>query len=383
MSFDFEVQITNDDLALRDMVEKFAQTELKPLAREVDETAKFVSQQIPMLADMGLMGMNLPEQWGGAGISPVALYLAVEALAAGCGSTISMLTAHFLATDSILIGANDDLKGRYLPDAASGKKLGCFGLTEPRAGSNPADMRTRAEKTPEGYRLNGTKHFITNAGHADFIVVYCITDPEKAHKGISALVVDLNSDGISVGKPEDTMGLKGGHVFEVSFDNVLVPLENLVGEQGTGFKTAMKVLDNGRTEVAAMCTGIASAALNEASEWSKQRLIGGEPLSNYQGIQWQLADMATQLDAARLLGLRAATKRKVGVRFTKDASMAKVFCSEAAAKITDGALQIHGGYGYTREMPLERYVRDVRIMRIYEGSSEIQRNIIAGNLLAS
>jgi len=383
MNTDFNIEITEDDLALYEVVKKFSDTELKPLAREVDENASFVSKQIPMLAELGLMGMNLPELWGGPGISPIALYLAVEAIAAGCGSTVSMLTAHFLATDSILLGGDDDLKGRYLPDAASGQKLGCFGLTEPRAGSNPADMKTRAVKTDSGYRVTGVKHFITNAGHADFIVLYCITDPEKAHRDISALVVDLNSDGISIGKPEDTMGLKGGHIFEVSFDSVLVPLDNLLGEEGTGFKTAMKVLDNGRAEVAAMCTGIAGAALREAVDWSEQRQIGGQALRTYQGVAWQLADMATQLDAARLLGLRAASKRKLGVRFSKEASMAKLFCSEMAARVTDGALQIHGGYGYTREIALERYVRDVRIMRIFEGSSEVQRSIIAGNLQAT
>ncbi len=380
MVTDFNIDITEDDRALADMVKKFADSELKPLSREVDESGEFVSKQIPMLAQMGLMGMNLPEKFGGSGISAQALYMSVEAIAAGCGSTVSMLTAHFLATDSILLGGNDEIRNRFLPNAASGETLGCFGLTEPRAGSNPADMKTRAVKTEQGYRLSGVKHFITNAGYADFIVVYCITDPEKSHRGISAIVVDLKSDGINIGKPEDTMGLKGGHVFEVSFDNVLVPLNNLLGEEGTGFKTAMKVLDNGRTEVAAMCTGIAGAAIEESIEWSKQRMIGGEPLKSYQGVQWQLADMATQYEAARLLGLRAATKREAGIRFSKEASMAKLFCSEMAGKVTDAALQMHGGYGYTREMPLERYVRDVRIMRIYEGSSEIQRNIIAGNL---
>ena len=258
--------------------------------------------------------------------------------------------------------------------------LGAFALTEPRAGSNPADMRCRAERTRAGYRLSGVKHFISNGGHADFIVVFALTDPEAGHRGISAFIVDKSAPGLRAGPPEKTMGLKGGHVFELSFD-CDVPEANRIGDEGSGFKTAMKVLDNGRVEVAAMCLGIAQAALDAAVEWAKQRLIGGQALREYQGIQWMLADMATELRAARLLAEDAARKRARGVRFSREASMAKLFASEASDKIADLALQIHGGYGFSREMPLERYVRDLRIMRIYEGSSEIQRNIIARDLL--
>jgi len=307
----------------------------------------------------------------------MALAVCVEAIAGACGATASALTAHFLATDAILICGDDALRARYLPAAASGETLGAFALTEPRAGSNPADMRCTAKRTASGYRISGVKHFISNGAVANFITAFAITDPAAAHKGISAFVVDRNTPGLVAGPPEKTMGLKGGHVFEPSFD-CEIPVENRIGAEGTGFRTAMKVLDNGRVEVASMCLGIAQAALG----WVRQRQIGGQALGEYQGIQWMLADMATQLHAARLLTRDAAEKRAQGTRFSLEASMAKLFASEAAGKVADLALQIHGSYGFTRDMPLERHVRDLRIMRIYEGSSEVQRNIIARHLLA-
>ncbi|EGD57975.1 butyryl-CoA dehydrogenase [Novosphingobium nitrogenifigens DSM 19370] len=361
-------------------VERLAREELAPSASATDENAAFPHDQLRLLAEMGLMGMNLPERWGGPGLSALALADCVTAIAAACGSTVSALTAHFLATDAILLGGGDDLRGRYLPDAAAGRTLGAFALTEPRAGSNPADMGCRAVPVEGGYRLTGTKHFISNGGHADFIVVFAVTDPEAAHRGISAFVVDRDTPGLVVGAPEKTMGLRGGHVFELAFD-CLVPAGNRVGAEGSGFRTAMKVLDNGRIEVAAMCLGLAGAALDAARDWVRQRKIGGQLLGDYQGIQWMLADMATQLQAARLLTRDAAAKRAAGERFTRQSAMAKLFASETAGKVADAALQIHGGYGYIRDLPLERYVRDLRIMRIYEGSSEVQRNIIARDLL--
>ncbi|OWJ79316.1 acyl-CoA dehydrogenase family protein [Haematobacter genomosp. 1] len=373
---------TDDDMALGAMVERFARERLAPAAQGIDEQQRFAGEHLPALAEIGLTGLNLPERHGGAGASPVALYLAVEALASACASTTSMLTAHYLATDSILIGGSEEQRARFLVDAAAGTKLGAFGLTEPKAGSNPTDMTTRATREGSAYRLNGTKHFISNAGHADFIVVYAITDQAAGARGISAFVVERGISGLSVGPAEPTMGLRGGHVFEVSFDGCLVPEENRLGEEGSGFRTAMKVLDNGRIEVTATCTGIARAAVEAAVSWAKQREIDGAPIARFQGLQWMLADMAVDLDASRLLGLRAAQLRAQGQRFSAEAARAKLHASEMAGRVTDKALQIHGGYGYSRHMPLERYARDARIMRIYEGSSEIQRNIIARNLLA-
>ena len=242
-------------------------------------------------------------------------------------------------------------------------------------------MRTRAVRSDAGWRLIGNKCFISNGGVADFIVVYAVTDPDAGHRGISAFVVDGDTPGLTRGKAERTMGLRGGHVFELAF-NCEVPADRLLGSEGSGFRTAMKVLDNGRVEVAAMCIGIAAQALKLATEWAKERIVGGEPIADKQGIRWMLADMALDLRASRLLALEAARQRELGERFSEAAAMAKLHASEMAGRVTDAALQIHGGYGFTRDFPLERLVRDVRIMRIYEGSSEIQRNIISGHLLA-
>ena len=372
---------TEDDLAIADTMERFASSVIAPQAKEIDEEERFAGVHLPALADIGLTGMNLPERWSGAGASPVALYLAVEALAGACASTTSMLTAHYLATDAILIGGDDAQRERWLPAAARGDALGAFALTEPKAGSNPADMRTSAVAKGDVYHLNGTKHFISNAAHARFLVVFAMTDQSAASRGISAFIVDRDAPGISISSHEPTMGLRGGHVFEVAFDNCIVPADQRLGSEGSGFRTAMKVLDNGRVEVAATCTGMARAALAAARDWMKQREIGGLPIAEFQGLQWMLADMATDLEAARLLGLRAAHLRAQHAIFSQEAAMAKLFASEMAGRVIDAALQIHGGYGYSREMPLERLARDARIMRIYEGSSEIQRNIISRMLL--
>lgn len=383
---EFAHLMTPEEAAFLSMLDRFVATEIAPRAATTDESGDFVHDQLAALAGTGMMGANLPERWGGADISAHALFEAVAAVAAGCGSTVSALTAHYLATDSILLGAEDDLRARILPGAAEGRLLGAFALTEPNAGSDPADMRTRAVREGDGWRIKGRKCFISNGGVADFIVVYAVTDPDAAHRGISAFVVEKGTPGLVPGRVEQTMGLRGGHVWELDLD-LTVPDANRVGPEGTGFRTAMQVLDNGRIEVAAMAVGIARAALSAAREWAKSRIIGGQPLAQRQGIQWMLADMATELTAAELLGHEAARQRQAlhdgsGQRFGMAASKAKLFASEAAGRIADAALQIHGGYGFTRDFPLERHVRDLRIMRIYEGSSEIQRNIIAGRLLA-
>ena len=369
-----------DDQALADAITRFAQAELAPHAHEVDESALSTVRYVTALAELGVMGMNLPERWGGPGATPTALVLSLAAIAQACTATASMIGAHYLATDSLLIGGDDALRERYLPDAASGAKLGAFALTEPRAGSNPADMATRAVREGDHYHLSGTKHFISNAGEADFIVVYAKTDPAAGHRGISAFVVDKGTPGLQISAPEKLMGIRGGHAFEVALD-CRVPATQRLGDEGTGFRTAMKVLDNSRMDVAANCLGLGEAALAAAVDWGRQRQVGGEPLAAKQGIQWKLADMKTRLEAAWLLTLQACAKRQAGVPYSMESSMCKLYASEAAAFITDEALQIHGGYGFTRELPLERYVRDARIMRIYEGSSEIQRTVIARGVL--
>ena len=366
----------DDDRALRDAAHEFAARELAPRAAAADEDAAFPPGHMEALAAFGAMGLNLPQQWGGAGASAIGLALAVEEIAAACAATASTVTGHYLATESILLGGDDALKSRYLPAAAEGKALGAFALTEPGAGSDPADMTMRASRAGDGYHLKGTKHFISNGDVADFVIVFVKTDAKAGYKGISAFVVDRGTAGFSVGPPEKTHGIRASHAVELNFD-CAVPAENRIGDEGSGFRTAMQVLDRGRIETAALALGIARAALDAARGWAAEREVSGQKVADFQGIRWMIADMATELEAARLLTWKAAELRRREERFTKEAAMAKLYASEAAGRIADRALQIHGGYGYTRALPLERYVRDARILRIYEGTSEIQRNIIA------
>ncbi|NLH81089.1 MAG: acyl-CoA dehydrogenase [Phyllobacteriaceae bacterium] len=362
-------------------VEAFAREVLAPMAAEIDETGRFAGVHLPKLAEMGLMGLNLAAEDGGLGVDAWTIFEATAIVAGACGSTASMITAHWLATDSIVHGGSPEQRARWLPRAAAGEILGAFGLTEPGAGSNPVDMTTRAVREGEGWRLHGVKHFISNAAHADFIVVYAKTDPTAGARGISAFVVEPSAGGVTIGGPERTMGLRGGHVFEVVLD-CLVPDENRLGAPGSGFKTALKTLDAGRLDIAACAVGVAEAAFAAAIAWAKSRIVEGRPIAEFQGLQWKIADMGLDLAASRGLADAATAKRAKGERFSTEAAMAKLHASEMAGRVTDAALQIHGGYGYTRDFPLERWARDVRILRIYEGSSEIQRNILARTLLA-
>ncbi|MCE1237329.1 MAG: acyl-CoA dehydrogenase family protein [Hyphomicrobiales bacterium] len=362
-------------------VEAFAREVLAPAAAEIDETGRFAGCHLPALAEMGLMGLNLGVDDGGLGVDPWTLFEAIATVAGACGSTASMVTAHYLATDSIVHGGSPEQRRHWLPRAAAGEILGAFALTEPGAGSNPADMTTRATREGEGWRLKGVKCFISNAAHADFLVVYAKTDPAAGARGISTFLVDPKAGGVGFGAAERTMGLKGGHVFEVTLD-CLVPDENRLGAPGSGFRTALKTLDAGRLDIAACAIGVAEAAFRAALDWSKTRIVDGRPIAEFQGIQWKLADMAVDLAASRGLADAATGKRAKGERFSLEAAMAKLHASEMAGRVTDAALQIHGGWGYTRDFPLERWARDVRILRIYEGSSEIQRNIVARTLLA-
>ena len=368
-----------------DVLERLCADTIAPRAAATDETAAFGPGQLAALGQAGMMGANLPEEYGGSDISAPGLLRAVSIVAGACGSTASALTAHYLATDSILIGGTDAQRAEWLLRAATGEALGAFALTEPTAGSDPADMRTRARRVDGGWHLKGTKCFISNGGVADFIVVYAVTDPDKGHRGISAFILPKGTPGLDAGPPERTMGLKGGHVFTLNLDCHL-PEDALLGEEGRGFRTAMQVLDNGRIEVAAQCLGLAQAAMEAAIAYAKDRVIGGQALSDRQGIRWMIADMGVAYRQALLLAQDAARQRQTahegGGRFSLAASMAKLAASEAAGKIADTALQLHGGYGYTRDFPIERINRDLRIMRIYEGSSEIQRIIISGHLLA-
>lgn len=376
--------LTEEEALFCEVLERIATEKIAPEAARTDETAAFVHSQLGVLTEAGMLGANLPESYGGSGISAQALLRAVTIVAGACGSTASALTAHYLATDSILLGGTEAQKAEWLPKAAEGL-LGAFALTEPTAGSDPADMKTRARRTETGWHIRGTKCFISNGGVADFIVLYAVTDPDKGHRGISAFIVPKGTPGLEPGQPERTMGLKGGHVFTLNID-IMLPEGALLGAEGTGFRTAMKVLDNGRIEVAAQCLGLAEAAMKAAINYAKERVIGGAALAERQGIRWMIADMGLAWQQALLLAQDAARQRDLahhtGARFSLASAMAKLAASEAAGKIADTALQIHGGYGYTRDFPVERIVRDLRIMRIYEGSSEIQRIIISGQMLA-
>jgi alkylation response protein AidB-like acyl-CoA dehydrogenase len=373
-------RFTAEEEALRDEIRRFAERELAPRAAELDAAAAFPWEHLKKLAPLGVLGLNLPEEYGGVGATPIALALVMEEIAAGCAATASVVGAHYLATDAILLGGDEAMKQRFLPAAAAGERLGAFALTEPRSGSDPAGMLTRAEPEGAGWRLIGSKHFISNGAEADFIIVFARTDPAAGHRGIGAFVVERGTHGLQVGKHEDIMGIRAGRIYELSFD-CFVPHANCIGAPGTGFKTAMMTLDRSRIEIAAMSLGLARAALDAAMQWARDRKAYGEAIASYQGIRWMLADMATELEAARHLTWHAARCRAAGGRFTREAAMAKLFASEMAGRVTDHALQIHGGYGYTRGLPLERYVRDARILRIFEGSSEIHRNVIARQLL--
>ena len=373
-------ELDQTELAVIDSVEHVAREVIAPRAKHYDETETFCAESLQALAELGCMGVNLPEHYGGLGIGSLAMSRVVEAVAGACASTASALTAHFLATDSILIGGTEAQKQEWLPRAATGELLGAFALTEPAAGSNPADMRCRAQREEGGWRLHGSKHYITNAREAGFIVLYAKTDAEAGHKGISAFVIPQGTAGISFSSPEKTMGLRGSTIYELALDCWL-PESALLGTEGQGFNTAMAVLDRGRVEVAAMSLGIANAAMQCSLDWVRERQIGPKPLAAYQGTQWRLAEMYAQLEGARMLTWKAAVRRDSGERFSLDSATAKLVAAESAGFITDAALQLHGGYGYIRDLPLERYVRDARILRIFEGTSEVQKIIISRGLL--
>ncbi len=372
---------TADDHAIADAVARFADDALAPLAQRMDEEALSATCHVPGLSALGVMGMNLPEALGGPGVTPTAMLLSLVAISRACAATSSMIGAHYLGTDAVLIGGDDAQRQQWLPRCASGQWLAAFALTEPRGGSHPADMRTRAVRDGDDYLITGVKHFISNAAEARFMVVFAKPDMDAGARGASAFIVPRDLPGIQVSAPEKLMGIRGGHAFEVSLDGVRVPASHRLGAEGTGFKTAMKVLDNSRLDVAATALGVAEAALAAAAQWANQRLVGGEPLATKQGIQWKLADMKLRLEASWALTMQALALRQAGQPFTQHSAMAKLHASEMVGFVTDEALQIHGGYGYTREMPLERLVRDARILRIYEGSSEVQRSIIARGVL--
>ncbi len=378
------LELTEEQKLLQQTVRKFAESEVKPLARELDETGHFPRATFRKAAELGLTGVAFPEQYGGAGFDHISYAIVIEEISRGCASTGVILSVqNSLFCDPIYRFGTEEQKKRWLVPFARGEKIGCYALTEPQAGSNAAALATKAVRKGDRYIVNGTKAWITNGGAADAAIVYVNTDPPKGEKGITALVVERGTPGFKVGKEEKKLGINATACVELSFTDCEVPVENRIGSEGEGYKVALSTLDGGRIGIAAQATGIAWGAFEEALKYSQQRMAFGQPISNFQAIQFMLADMATEIDAARLLTRKAAWKQDTGGRFSMEASIAKLFSSEMATRVAHKAIQIHGGYGYSREYPVERMYRDARITEIYEGTSEIQRLVIAAWVLKS
>ncbi len=376
------LELSEEQKLLQQTVREFANTEVKPLARELDETGRFPRETLRKAAELGLTGIPFPEQYGGAGFDHISYAIAIEEISRACASTGVILSVqNSLYCDPIYRFGSEEQKQRLLAPFARGEKIGCYALTEPQAGSNAAALATHAVRKGDRYIVNGTKAWITNGGAADAAIVYVNTDPPKGEKGITALVVERGTPGFKVGKEEKKLGINATACVELSFTDCEVPIENRIGTEGEGYKVALSTLDGGRIGIAAQAVGIAQGAFEEALKYSQQRMAFGHPISNFQAIQFMLADMATEIDAARLLARKAAWKQDIGARFSMEASIAKLFASEMATRVTHKAIQIHGGYGYSREYPVERMYRDARITEIYEGTSEIQRLVIAAWVL--
>ena len=378
------LELTEEQLLLRKSVREFAEAEVQPRARELDETGHFPRDLFTKAAALGLTGVALPESEGGAGFDHISYTIVIEEISRCCASTGVILSVqNSLYCDPIHRYGADEQKKRFLLPFARGEKIGCYALTEPQAGSNAAALQTKAVKKDGKYILNGTKAWITNGGAADAAIVYVNTDPEKGEKGITALVVEKGTPGFRVGKEEKKLGISATACSELIFTDCEVPEANRIGNEGEGYKIALSTLDGGRNGIAAQATGIAQGAFEAALKYSKQRLAFGHPIAEFQAIQFMLADMATEIDAARLLIRKAAWKQDTGARFSQDAAIAKLFASEMATRVAHKAIQIHGGNGYSREYPVERAYRDARITEIYEGTSEIQRLVISSWALRS
>ena len=377
-----DFKLTEEQRMIQDMARNFAQKEVLPKAAELDETGRFPKELVQQMAELGLMGVAIPEQYGGSGMDHVCYAIAIEEISRACASTgVIMSVNNSLACDPILKFGSEEVKREYLVPLASGKKLGCFGLTEPGAGSDAGGQKTTAVRDGDFYVVNGTKNFITNAPEADTCVLFTMTDKAKTHKGITAFVVDMKSPGVTVGKHEHKLGIKASPTSSIIFEDVRVPAKNRLGNEGDGFKVAMNTLDGGRIGIASQAVGIARASLEDALAYAKDRKQFGQSIAEFQAIQWMLADMATEIDSARLLVYRAAWMKDKKMRHSKESAMAKVYASEVAMRAATKGIQIHGGYGYVKEYPAERHFRDAKITEIYEGTSEIQRLVIASALI--
>ncbi|HSN89955.1 MAG TPA: acyl-CoA dehydrogenase [Anaeromyxobacteraceae bacterium] len=377
-----DIELTDEQRQVRDLCRDFAARELRPNARRWDRDHEFPAAAVRKLAEMGLMGIAVPPEWGGAGMDNVAYVLAMEEISAGCAGTgVIMSVSNSLYCDPVLKYGTDEQKREFLSPFARGERLGAFALTEPMSGSDAAEMRTVAEKRGGDYVLSGSKNFITNGPQADVILVFAMTDRPKGHKGITAFLVPTDAKGFARAKPDEKVGIRASGSCTVYFEGCAVPERCRLGAEGDGFKVAMSTLDGGRIGIAAQALGIARAAFEEAVAYAKERKAFGQPIAGFQAIQFMLADMATEIDAARLLVWRAATLKNQGVRHSAESAMAKLYASEMSERVTSKAIQIHGGYGYVKEYDAERHWRDSRITEIYEGTSEIQRMVISAAVL--
>jgi butyryl-CoA dehydrogenase len=378
------LELSEEQKLLQKTVREFAESEVRPLAKELDETGHFPHELFRKAAELGLTGVAFPEADGGAGFDHVAYAIVIEEISRCCASTGVILSVqNSLFCDPIHRYGTDEQKKKFLLPFTCGEKIGCYALTEPQAGSNAAALQTKAVKKGDKYVLNGTKAWITNGGVADAAIVYVNTDPGKGEKGITAIVVEKGTPGFKVGKEEKKLGINATACSELVFTDCAVPEANRVGTEGEGYKVALSTLDGGRIGIAAQATGIAQGAFEAALKYAQERMAFGHPIAQFQAIQFMLADMATEIDAARLLVRKASWKQDSGSRFSLEASTAKLFASEMATRVSHKAIQIHGGYGYSCEYPVERAYRDARITEIYEGTSEIQRLVIAAWVLKS
>jgi butyryl-CoA dehydrogenase len=377
-----DLTLTPEQTLLRNTARDLASKEIAPRAAEIDKQHRFPRELVARLGELGLMGVAIPQEWGGAGMDTVSYALALEEISRACASTgVIMSVNNSLVCDPIWRFGSEAQKKTWLVPLAAGKKLGCFALSEPEAGSDAAALKTVARREGDRYVLNGTKNFITNGPVADLVVLMAQTQPGAGHKGISAFLLDSKLPGLSFGPPDDKMGIRGAPSAQMFLTDCSVPADSLLGEPGGGFKVALSALDGGRIGIASQALGIARAAFEAATVYSKQRKTFGQPIAEHQAIQFKLADMNTEIDAARLLIWKAATRKDEKARFSTEAAMAKLFASEVANRVAKEAVQVFGGYGYLSDFPVERHYRDAKITEIYEGTSEIQRLVIASSLL--
>ena len=375
--------LTEEQKMLREMVAKFAKEEIGPEARENQEKGIYPKDVIKKAGELGLMGVAYPPEYGGSGMDFVSYILAIEEISRYCASTGVIVSAHSsLCIDPIFKFGSEEQKKKYMPDLCSGREIGCLGLTEPGAGSDVGATKTTARLEDNKWILNGTKQFITNGAEAGTAVITAMTDPEKKARGLSAFIVKTDTPGFKVGKHEEKLGINATSTTELIMEDCEIPEENILGERGKGLKIALVTLDGGRLGIAAQALGIARAAIEDGIAYAKEREQFGQPIANFQAIQWMIADMWTEYEASWLLTYRASLMKDRGLRYTKEAAMAKLKASEVSSFCANKSLQIHGGYGYTKEFDVERYLRDAKITEIYEGTSEVMRMVIAANLIA-